>query len=117
MESGPPLGIEGYQALSDWGKAQERAVFPPTRNHAGYEGMNAFSRVLWAAVAIAAAGAAGAREQDGDALDDASYPSQGGYAISIDNDLFSGAHRDEDYSWGGAVTYASPRPGPLLAPL
>jgi hypothetical protein len=79
--------------------------------------MNAFSRVLWAAVAIAAAGAAGAREQDGDALNDASYPSQGGYAISIDNDLFSGAHRDEDYSWGGAVTYASPRPGPVLAPL
>jgi hypothetical protein len=79
--------------------------------------MNVFSRVLWTAVAIAAAGATGAQEQAAGALDDASYPSEGGYAITLDNDLFSGAHRDQDYSWGGAVTYASPRPGPLLTPL
>jgi hypothetical protein len=78
--------------------------------------MNALLRVLWAAVALAAAGATGAQDGGGGALDEASYPGEGGYAITLDNDLFSGAHRDQDYSWGGAVTYASPRPGPLLAP-
>lgn len=41
----------------------------------------------------------------------------GGYAIRIDNDLFSGAHRDQDYSWGGAGTWASPHPGALTRPL
>lgn len=41
----------------------------------------------------------------------------GGYAIQIDNDLFSTAHRDQDYSWGGAFTYASPHPGKLMRPL
>ncbi len=45
------------------------------------------------------------------------YPVERGYAVQLDNDLFSGAHRDEDYSWGGAVTYASPRPGPLMRPM
>lgn len=39
------------------------------------------------------------------------------YSIQLDNDFFSGAHRDQDYSWGGAATYASPRPGFLLRPL
>jgi hypothetical protein len=34
-----------------------------------------------------------------------------GYAIQLDNDFFTGAHRDEDYSWGAAVTYGSTRPG------
>lgn len=44
-------------------------------------------------------------------------PAEGGYSIQIDNDLFSGAHRDQDYSWGLAVTYASPHPGKLMRPL
>src|SRR4051812_10649655 len=41
----------------------------------------------------------------------------GGYAFQLDNDLFSTAHRDQDYSWGAAFTYASPHPGKLLRPL
>lgn len=45
------------------------------------------------------------------------WTSEAGYSIHIDNDLFSGAHRDQDYSWGLGFTYASPRPGRLLAPL
>lgn len=40
-----------------------------------------------------------------------------GYSLQIDNDLFSGTSRDQDYSWGGAFTYSSPHPGPLLRPL
>jgi hypothetical protein len=39
------------------------------------------------------------------------------YAFQLDNDLFSTAHRDQDYSWGAAYTYASPRPGKLMRPL
>jgi hypothetical protein len=80
--------------------------------------MNALSGVLSLVVALGAAGVAGARGAEGGALDDSSFGgSSGGYAIQLDNDLFSGAHRDQDYSWGGAVTYASPRPGPLMRPL
>jgi hypothetical protein len=79
--------------------------------------MNAFSRVLLATVATIASGVAIAREQDGPGFDEGVFLSEGGYAVQIDNDLFSGAHRDEDYSWGGAVTYASPRPGKLTKPL
>jgi Uncharacterized protein conserved in bacteria (DUF2219) len=45
------------------------------------------------------------------------YASDGGYSIQIDNDFFSGAHRDQDYSWGGGVTYDSPSPGKLMRPL
>jgi hypothetical protein len=76
-----------------------------------------FSRLLFVVIALAAAGGASARDEDGGALDDLNFPGNGGYAIQLDNDLFSGAHRDQDYSWGGGVTYSSPRPGPLLAPL
>jgi hypothetical protein len=28
----------------------------------------------------------------------------GGYSFQLDNDLFSTAHRDQDYSWGAALT-------------
>jgi hypothetical protein len=41
----------------------------------------------------------------------------GRYAFQLDNDLFSTAHRDQDYSWGAAFTYASPHPGMLMRPL
>jgi hypothetical protein len=77
--------------------------------------MNSFSRVLWLAVATFASAAAVARDRTD--RDFGEYPAERGYAIQLDNDLFSGAHRDEDYSWGAAVTYASPRPGPLMRPM
>ena len=76
-----------------------------------------FSRSLSVVIALVAAGVANARDEDASVLDDLDFPGNGGYAIQLDNDLFSGAHRDQDYSWGGGVTYSSPRPGPLLAPL
>lgn len=40
-----------------------------------------------------------------------------GLAVHVDNDLFSGAHRDEDYSWGFTATFAAPSSNSLLAPL
>lgn len=79
--------------------------------------MNAFSRVLWSTVAIVATGVATAREPGENRFRDEPYSGEGGYAIQLDNDLFSGAHRDEDYSWGGAVTFASPNPGKWTKPL
>jgi hypothetical protein len=82
--------------------------------------MNVFSRVLWAAVATLATGVAAAREPADRGFGDGGfdeYPTERGYAVQLDNDLFSGAHRDEDYSWGAAVTYASPRPGALMRPM
>lgn len=80
--------------------------------------MNGFSLVSCAAVALLATGVAAAQEgrHFGDREFD-HYLGERGYAIQLDNDLFSGAHRDEDYSWGAAVTYSSPRPGPLMRPL
>jgi len=45
------------------------------------------------------------------------WPAERGVAIQIDNDLFSGAHRDEDYSWGVAVSFATPTANRLFAPL
>jgi hypothetical protein len=63
------------------------------------------------------AGTANARDASGIAIDESSFVGEAAYAIHVDNDLFSGAHRDQDYSWGGAMTFSSPRPGPLLAPL
>lgn len=79
--------------------------------------MNRFSRVLWPVAAAAVAGTANARDASGIAIDESSFVGEAAYAIHVDNDLFSGAHRDQDYSWGGAMTFSSPRPGPLLAPL
>src|SRR5688572_8176709 len=40
-----------------------------------------------------------------------------GISIQLDNDLFSGAHRDQDYSWGAAATFASPTSRRLFRPL
>lgn len=42
-----------------------------------------------------------------------------GISIQLDNDLFSSAvgTRDRDYSWGVTLTYDSPRPGRVTAPL
>ena len=40
-----------------------------------------------------------------------------GFAVHVDNDLFSGGSRDQDYSWGLAATFASPRVTRLFAPV
>jgi len=79
--------------------------------------MKAYSRVLGVMIALSVTGAATAAERGSGALDDQEFQGGGGYAIQLDNDLFSGAHRDQDYSWGGGVTYSSPHPGLLLKPL
>ena len=50
-------------------------------------------------------------------VDSLSWPADRGFAIQLDNDLFSGAHRDEDYSWGVAVSFATPTTNRLFAPL
>ena len=84
--------------------------------------MKMFSQGVLALMALTAAGATLAREVtaaragETSSLEQASLTERG-YSLQIDNDLFSGASRDEDYSWGGAFTYASPHPGPVLRPL
>lgn len=75
--------------------------------------MNGFYRGYMTVALLALAATAAAD----DGRDDFSGINEGGYAIQLDNDLFSGAHRDQDYSWGMAVTYDSPRPGKLMQPL
>ena len=40
-----------------------------------------------------------------------------GVAFHLDNDLFTGAGDDSDYSWGATLTFGSPEPGRLAAPL
>jgi hypothetical protein len=79
-------------------------------------GMNRLRRGIWTATALALAGSAFAQE-GGSRQSELRFADQGGYSVQIDNDLFSGAHRDQDYSWGAAVTYDSPRPGKLIRPL
>ncbi len=77
--------------------------------------MIGFSRTL-VAVALLALSQTGVARSDDERRDFTLAP-EGGYSIQLDNDLFSGAHRDQDYSWGMAVTYASARPGKLMRPL
>jgi Uncharacterized protein conserved in bacteria (DUF2219) len=38
-------------------------------------------------------------------------------AIQLDNDLFGAGSNDRDYSWGGTVTFGSPEPGRVFAPV
>jgi Uncharacterized protein conserved in bacteria (DUF2219) len=71
---------------------------------------------LWVTLAVLTAGPHGIA-WSADEPSDLQLPSERGYSIQLDNDLFSGSHRDQDYSWGMAVTYASPRPGKLMRPL
>jgi hypothetical protein len=75
--------------------------------------MQAMNRLIHSALAVAAlaaTGAVSAQEFERNSLDDTSWGSDRGFAFQLDNDLFSGAHRDQDYSWGAALTLASPRP-------
>lgn len=71
---------------------------------------------LAATAATFAGEATPARDGATSSLEQAPFDERG-YSLQIDNDLFSGASRDQDYSWGGAFTYASPHPGAILAPL
>jgi Uncharacterized protein conserved in bacteria (DUF2219) len=39
------------------------------------------------------------------------------HAIQLDNDLFGAGSSDRDYSWGATVTFGSPEPGRVFAPV
>src|SRR5687767_13695020 len=98
-----PLWGRGLRELCWMAAANGSRMIVINKKQAGCEGMNAFSKVLWAAVATLATGASLAREQDvrgvEQPFDETAFASERGFAVQIDNDLFSGAHRDEDYSW------------------
>lgn len=79
--------------------------------------MSGLLRNLVCLALLVTASAVHARDFGEQAQNTIPWTSERGYSIHIDNDLFSGAHRDQDYSWGLGFTYASPRPGPLLSPL
>jgi hypothetical protein len=70
-----------------------------------------------AVAALAVAGAVSAQDLRRNSFDDSSWSSDRGFSFQLDNDLFSGAHRDQDYSWGAALTLASPRPRGIAKPL
>jgi hypothetical protein len=73
--------------------------------------------ILSCALAIAALGTMQARSAQDfhrSTLDQSATSAARGFAVQLDNDLFSGAHRDQDYSWGAAFTRNShPRSGVL----
>src|SRR5688572_6480283 len=79
--------------------------------------MNRFIHGGLAVAALAAAGAVSAQDLKRNSLDDTYYATERGFSFQLDNDLFSGAHRDQDYSWGAALTLASPRPSGIARPL
>jgi hypothetical protein len=81
--------------------------------------MNRFqlTSVVAGAFAIAIANVANAQERVTDSFEDAPWQSDGGYTVQIDNDLFSLAHVDQDYSWGGGATVDTPHPGGILKPI
>ncbi|HKZ74152.1 MAG TPA: hypothetical protein VJ011_08810, partial [Steroidobacteraceae bacterium] len=61
-----------------------------------------------AALALLAFPAAGfAQETLFGALEEAPMSDEGGVSIQLDNDLFSGSERDQDFSWGATLTVAS----------
>jgi hypothetical protein len=74
--------------------------------------MSLLQRCLWVVTTLALTSGAVGAERDAQRFED-----EARYSIQIDNDFFSGAHRDEDYSWGGAGTWAAPHPGKLTRPL
>jgi len=79
--------------------------------------MNRFIHGVLAVAALAVASAVPAQDLQRNSLDDSSYVTDRGFSFQLDNDLFSGAHRDQDYSWGAALTLASPRPRGIARPL
>ncbi len=76
-----------------------------------------FFRIALAAAALGAASDVLAQDLKRNSLDDSTWASDRGFSLQLDNDLFSGAHRDQDYSWGAALTLASPRPSGIAKPL
>ena len=71
-----------------------------------------------AALALLAFPAAGfAQETLFGALEEAPMSDEGGVSIQLDNDLFSGSERDQDFSWGATLTVASPQPHRIAAPI
>lgn len=40
-----------------------------------------------------------------------------GAELQLDNDLFTGSGDDRDYSWGATLTFSSPQPGRVFAPV
>ncbi len=121
-----PFGERGLLGFVGLGHAHGSAHhFRPARkqSRAGRDELLSHDcSALLAGLALAGVAAARgncdpAQETARGALDETAFVGQGGYAIQLDNDLFSGAHRDQDYSWGGGVTYASPNPGPVMKPL
>lgn len=66
--------------------------------------------------ALAACTAAQGEERVREAFDPLSLTEPRGFTVQLDNDLFSGAHRDQDYSWGIAATFASPEGRRIAAP-
>jgi len=66
--------------------------------------------VLSCALASAALGTTqvcNSQDLRGSTLDQSAAAAESGFAVQLDNDLFSGAHRDQDYSWGAAFTQNS----------
>jgi hypothetical protein len=88
-----------------WVENSEASNIPVTMTRTG---MNGLQRCLLAVTALALTSEVTAAERDTQRFAD-----DAGYSIQVDNDLISGAHRDEDYSWGGAATWASPHPSRL----
>lgn len=72
--------------------------------------------IAWAVIAATASGAH-ARDIGTPSSVPPLWKADRGYSIQLDNDYFAGAHVDQDYSWGAAVTLATQRPRFPLRPL
>ncbi|MGH8310351.1 MAG: lipid A-modifier LpxR family protein, partial [Steroidobacteraceae bacterium] len=73
--------------------------------------------LLTALVMLAASVVAHGEDSAIDVLDVPLELPTGGVSFQLDNDLFSGEGRDRDYSWGLAVTFASPGSKRFIAPV
>ena len=47
----------------------------------------------------------------------AAHAAEPGAELQLDNDLFTGSGNDRDYSWGATLTFSSPQPGRVFAPV
>lgn len=74
------------------------------------------THVLVTLAALAVSTAAQGEERMRETFDPLTLTEPRGVSVQLDNDLFSGAHRDQDYSWGVAVTFASPEGQRIAAP-
>lgn len=67
--------------------------------------------------ALAAGAEVRAQSSGFESLEGTLWPAERGVSIHLDNDLFTGTHRDHDYSWGIAATFAAPEPGRIVRPI